>query len=157
MQQLDQKSFSQMTVFIFNKEGIWGIYKGLTASWLRESVYSTLRLGCYEPIKQLLGATDPKNTPFYLKFVAGGLSGLIGASFSTPADLLKVRMQAWDHRKGHSIFWHAWEIHQNWGYRGFFRGVEATMARAIMLNATFLGTYDHTKHFMINKGIMKEG
>lgn len=46
----------------------------------------------YEPFKRLLGATDPKNTPFYLKFLAGGMSGFIGAALANPTDLLKVRM-----------------------------------------------------------------
>lgn len=31
------------------------------------------------------------------------------------------------------------------------------MLRAIMLNATFLSTYDHAKHQMINRGIMNDG
>ena len=32
-----------------------GIYKGLAASCARESIYSSLRLGLYEPIKRGLG------------------------------------------------------------------------------------------------------
>ena len=78
---------------IASNEGFFrGVYKGITASWMRESVYQTLRLGSYEPIKIYLGATDPKTTPFYLKFISGGIAGLIGSFFSAPMDLLKVRM-----------------------------------------------------------------
>ena len=79
---------------ILEHEGTRGLYKGITASWMRESIYSSLRLGLYEPFKRMLGATDNKNTPFYLKFLAGGMSGFIGSALANPTDLLKVRMQA---------------------------------------------------------------
>lgn len=77
---------------IAHHEGMRGLYKGITASWMRESIYSSLRLGLYEPFKRLLGATEHKHTPFYLKFVAGGMSGFIGSALANPTDLLKVRM-----------------------------------------------------------------
>jgi hypothetical protein len=83
-------------LMVLEHEGVNGLYKGITASWMRESIYSSLRLGLYEPFKRVLGATDPKNTPFYLKFFAGGMSGFIGSALANPTDLLKVRMQAWE-------------------------------------------------------------
>jgi len=69
-----------------------GLYRGLTATILRESSYSTIRLGMYEPFKNMLGGTDPKNTPIYIKMLAGSLSGMIGSSLANPTDILKVRM-----------------------------------------------------------------
>ena len=45
------KNFVQATLVIYSNEGVKGLYKGLSASLMRESVYSTIRLGCYEPIK----------------------------------------------------------------------------------------------------------
>lgn len=54
---------------------------------MREATYSTLRLGLYEPFKEMLGATDPKNTPVWKKFMAGLLSGSAGALISNPLDL----------------------------------------------------------------------
>jgi len=44
----------------------------------------------------MLGATDPNNSPFYLKVIAGSMSGLIGSALANPTDLIKVRMQAWE-------------------------------------------------------------
>ncbi len=81
---------------ILKNEGAQGLYKGITASWVREGVYSSLRLGLYEPFKALLGETDPKNTPLWMKFVAGSMSGFVGSVVGNPTDLLKVRMQAWE-------------------------------------------------------------
>ena len=36
---------------IVRNEGFTGLFKGLPATWMRESIYSTLRLGLYEPFK----------------------------------------------------------------------------------------------------------
>ena len=45
------------------------------ATLLREGVYGTLRMGSYEPIKKLMGATDRRNTPLWTKICAGSISG----------------------------------------------------------------------------------
>lgn len=82
-------------ITIAREEGVnrRGLYKGIEASAMREASYSTLRLGLYEPIKRQMGATDPKNTPIWKKFLSGALAGLIGSALANPADLIKTRMQ----------------------------------------------------------------
>jgi hypothetical protein len=77
---------------ISKNEGIKGLYKGITATWLRESVYSTLRIGLYEPFKVQFGGTDPEHTPIWIKFAAASMAGMIGSILGNPIDLLKVRM-----------------------------------------------------------------
>ena len=42
---------------------------------MREGSYSTIRLGAYEPIKRLFGATDPAHTPLWKKICSGAISG----------------------------------------------------------------------------------
>lgn len=42
---------------------------------MREGSYSTIRLGAYEPLKRLFGATDPAHTPLWKKICAGATSG----------------------------------------------------------------------------------
>ena len=143
-------------MMVVEHEGVRGLYKGITASWMRESIYSSLRLGMYEPFKRLLGATDNKNTPFYLKFMAGGMSGFIGSALANPTDLLKVRMQACE-GDPKSLTWHVKDVYSQWGIAGFYRGIGPTIIRAILLNATKLATYDHIKHFLINSGILADG
>ena len=65
--------------------------KGVTASCIREVFYSGLRLGLYEPTKHAMGATDRHNTPLYIKFAAGAVTGALGSALTTPFDLVKVR------------------------------------------------------------------
>ena len=74
-----------------NKEGPKSVYRGISASFLRESSYSTLRLGLYEPFKDLIGAKR-EDAPMYLQAIAGLCSGLLGAAIANPCDVLKVRM-----------------------------------------------------------------
>lgn len=47
----------------------------LVPSLMREGSYSTIRLGAYEPLKRLFGATDPAHTPLWKKLCAGACSG----------------------------------------------------------------------------------
>ncbi len=90
---------------------------------MREGVYSSLRLGLYEPFKALLGETDPTNTPVWMKFTAGSLSGFVGSLVGNPTDMLKVRMQAWEGTQTESLMWHARQVHQTFGISGFYSGL----------------------------------
>jgi hypothetical protein len=77
----------------------------MSATFVREAVYSSIRLGLYEPFKVMLGCTDPAHTPLYIKFLAGSMAGMVGSIVGNPGDLLKVRMQAWEGTP-HSLRWH---------------------------------------------------
>ena len=82
-------------VFLIIKEegaGRKGIFKGIEASILREAVYSSLKFGMYEPIKRMMGETDPRTTPMWKKFASGGLAGLLCSVMANPTDIIKVRM-----------------------------------------------------------------
>jgi hypothetical protein len=103
------KSLPHCLYLISTQEGFGraGIYKGIEASSIREASNSTLRLGLYEPIKRYLGATDPKNTPLWVKFTSGALAGMIGSGVANPVDLLKTKMQVQSPGVNQSISWHA--------------------------------------------------
>ena len=64
----------------------------MTASLLREGTYSTIRLGAYEPVKELFGASH-HTSPFWKKLAAGATTGAVGSAIATPTDLVRVRMQ----------------------------------------------------------------
>ena len=93
------------------KEGLHGPYKGLSASLARESSYTTIRLGLYEPYKQMLGAKEGVKVPFYIQACAGMLSGLTGSALANPTDLVKVRMQAWEAEPVPKLRWHVSQIY----------------------------------------------
>ncbi|KAJ8302296.1 hypothetical protein KUTeg_021283, partial [Tegillarca granosa] len=144
-------------------EGILGLYKGLLPSLMREGSYSTIRLGAYEPLKVFFGATDPAHTPLWKKICAGATSGAIGSSIATPTDLVKVRMQAQgklmpgEMPRYRNTFAAFADIIRHDGVRGLYVGVGPTVKRAAILTATQIPSYDHTKHTILNHGLMKEG
>jgi hypothetical protein len=157
------KGFVRGSIQIVLDEGISGLYKGLTASVMREASYSTLRMGGYDLMKDYLGANDPKNTPLWKKLVAGATSGAMGAAIANPTDLVKVRMQAQADGKGNLRSSHKYKntfdafvsIYRNEGFSGLYKGVWPTTQRAALLTATQLASYDHIKHFILNVGLLK--
>lgn len=75
------------TRVLVKEEGFFSLYKGLGASLMREGTYSTLRLGLYEPFKDLIGGKDNKDISVFKKFAAGLCSGSAGALVANPLDL----------------------------------------------------------------------
>ena len=60
---------------------------------MRESVYRTLALGLYEPVKRTLNGNTPADkAPAWKKFAAGAISGAIGSTAGNPMDILKVKL-----------------------------------------------------------------
>ncbi|EQC35637.1 hypothetical protein SDRG_06921 [Saprolegnia diclina VS20] len=141
---------------IFGNEGIRGFYKGLLPSVVRDGFYSGIRLGAYEPMKELLGATDPHHTPLYLKVVAGALTGAFGSALANPTDLVKIRMQG-EGTRYNSVRSAVEDIVAHDGVKGLWKGVGPTMKRAALLTASQIPTYDHAKHTLLNNEIMEEG
>ena len=127
---------------------------------MREATYSTLRLGLYEPLKELFGATDPAHTPLWKKVCSGAISGAIGSAIACPTDVVKIRLMAvpsgnqWEYR--HTF--HAFQaIVSSEGVRGLWTGVSATVKRSALVSATAVSSYDHAKHTILNAELMNEG
>ncbi|KAK6179631.1 hypothetical protein SNE40_011945 [Patella caerulea] len=157
------RGFAHGVAVIYRDEGFRGLYKGLAPSMLRDGFYSGFRLGAYEPMKVLFGATDPAHTPLWKKICAGAISGAIGSSIATPTDLVKVRLQAQRNPKpGETPRYPTMraafkEILQKEGIRGLYVGIGPTVKRAAILTATQIPAYDHTKHTILNHELMEEG
>jgi len=136
-----------------------GNYKGIVAAIARESVYRTLAIGLYEPIKRELAGDVPANkVPTWKKFASGALAGMIGSTAGNPLDILKVRQQGGGVGDFRPMRYHAKDIYQNQGgIMGFYRGLTPSVMRAVVLNAIYMGNYDTMKHAIINRGILPEG
>ena len=131
-------------------EGVWGLYKGIKAAYARELIYSSLRLGLYEPFKKLFKA-DGKNVSIVKKFISGSSAGLVAACVANPVDFLKIRMQNWE-GESKSVTWHAKTVFEEAGIMGFYRGVQITVVRAMLINGTKLSTYDTIKTYLKKMG-----
>jgi len=130
---------------------------GLLPSLCREASYSTIRMGGYEPVKRLISPGN-EALPLYKKILAGATSGMIGALFTTPFDLVKVRLQTDLQRKLPNTFVVLYRVGRDEGIlRGLWRGVGPNIMRGTTTTAAQIPAYDHSKHFLLEKGWFREG
>jgi hypothetical protein len=132
---------------IYIEEGLSSFWKGIYAAWLREASYTSIRLGLYEPIKIGMGINNTQNTSFFLKFVAGSSAGAIGSLFGNPFDVLKTKMMT-NHNLLNTtptISNTATTLYQSQGIAGFYRGIQANIMRAMVLNGTKMACYEECK------------
>jgi len=141
---------------VAREEGISAFWKGINAAWMRESSYTSLRLGLYEPIKVAFGAKD-KNAPFVLKFLAGSAAGAIGSLAGNPFDVMKTRMMTAEGKEPPSFATAASALYKDQGMSGFYRGIEANIARAMVLNGTKMACYDQIKQIIVESGVVPSG
>jgi len=141
-----QGGIGQVVGGAFKAEGAGAFYKGIGPAWLREASYTSLRLGLYEPVKVLVGATA--NAGFFRKFLAGAIAGAIGSCAGNPFDVLKTRMMA-DKTSNKGLGEVAGEIMKLEGMKGFYKGFNVNVMRAMVLNATKMACYDTCKAYMI--------
>ncbi|KAJ7655304.1 mitochondrial carrier [Mycena polygramma] len=133
--------------------GIRSVYTGLTASWLRQMSYSLVRLGAYEEIKSRLSTNGPPSTLGLIAAAsfAGGLGGIVG----NPADIILVRMTSDsirppDKRYGYSnAITGLFSLAKEEGIRGLGRGLGTNTARAVLMNASQVGSYDFFKSTLL--------
>jgi len=137
------------------EEGVAAFWKGIGAAWMREASYTSLRLGLYGPIKKVMGVTGDSH--FVMKFTAGSLAGAIGSTVGNPFDVLKTRMMAAEGKVAPSFGGAASELYKQQGIAGFYRGLEANVMRAMVLNGTKMACYDQIKDMINKSGMVPKG
>jgi solute carrier family 25 oxoglutarate transporter 11 len=150
---------------VARSEGVQALYSGVSATVLRQFLYSSTRLGLYEYLKNEW--RDPtqqgSGLPLYQKVTAALVAGASGAVVGNPADLAMVRMQA-DGRL---------PLHERRNYTGvgnaLFRmvkqdgvlslrtGSATTVTRAMLVTAAQLATYDQIKDAVTEHRLVPEG
>ena len=134
---------------LVKNEGLGAFWKGIQAGWLREASYTSVKLGMYGPIREALGASG-SDAPFILKFAAGALSGSTGSMIGNPFDVMKTMMMA-NSKEKIPIQKLAGQLMKDQGIGGFYRGIEANVARACVLNGTKMACYDVIKGMVVNQ------
>jgi hypothetical protein len=132
---------------LIRDEGLLSLWKGISPAYFREGTYTSIKLGCYGPIKRLLGCDGPDAT-FLPKFLSGSLSGGLGTIVGNPFDVLKTKGMT---NKGANISMIGTinEMYSNQGITGFYRGFTANVSRACVLNGTKMSCYDQIKGMVI--------
>ncbi|TVU14312.1 hypothetical protein EJB05_37773 [Eragrostis curvula] len=136
-----------------------GVYRGLSPAVLRHLMYTPYRIVGYEYIRSSL-ARGGREVGLLEKALAGGLSGVAAQVVASPADLIKVRMQA-DSRlisqgiqpRYTGIVDAFTKIIQAEGFLGLWKGVVPNAQRAFLVNLGELTCYDQAKHLILRKQI----
>jgi len=144
-------------VNIGRAEGLFALYKGLSAGLLRQATYTTARLGMYSVIIDWFGARNKGNgsIPFYEKLAAGMMAGGFGAVIGTPAEVALIRMTSDgrlppEQRRGYkNVFDALFRICREEGVFAMWRGCTPTVLRAMILNAVQLGAYTQAKEMLM--------
>jgi dicarboxylate transporter 10 len=151
-------------VRIIRTQGPLGLYNGLSAALLRQLTYSTVRFGVYEDLKSRFNPrptpTNPTpKTPLLSLVLMSSTAGFLGGIVGNPADVLNVRMQS-DFAKPPAErrnYKHALDglvrMFREEGPSSIFRGVGANSARAVLMTASQLASYDVFKGWILSNRV----
>nr|APR64381.1 hypothetical protein [Populus tomentosa] len=148
---------------IIQSEGANALFSGVSATILRQTLYSTTRTGLYDVLKHKWTDSETNNMPLARKIVAGLISGAVGAAIGNPADVAMVRMQAdgrlpIEHRRNYkSVVDALGQMSKHEGVASLWRGSGLTINRAMIVTASQLATYDQAKEMILEKGLMNDG
>ncbi|XP_058096374.1 mitochondrial uncoupling protein 3 [Magnolia sinica] len=140
---------------IFQRQGLSGLYQGLSPAIIRHLFYTPLRILSYEHLR-LAVPSDSLSA----KALVGGISGVFAQVVASPADLVKVRMQADSRLVGEGlpprykgIIDALSKIVRTEGFWGLWRGVFPNSQRAFLVNMGELACYDHAKRFIVGNQV----
>ncbi|KAK7346051.1 hypothetical protein VNO80_20564 [Phaseolus coccineus] len=152
-------------VKLVQQEGVNALFSGVSATILRQLLYSTTRMGLYDLLKKKW--SDPNSTsgtmPLTYKITAGLIAGGIGAAVGNPADVAMVRMQAdgrlppSQRRNYNSVVDGITRMAKDEGVTSLWRGSSLTVNRAMIVTASQLASYDEFKEMILEKGVMRDG
>ncbi|XP_072988570.1 mitochondrial uncoupling protein 5-like [Typha latifolia] len=144
---------------IFRIEGPAALLSGVSATVLRQTLYSTTRMGLYDILKRRWSpAGDGASLPLHRKVAAGLIAGAIGAAVGNPADVAMVRMQAdgrlpaAQRRNYRSVLDAITRMARAEGVTSLWRGSSLTVNRAMIVTASQLATYDQAKEAILANG-----
>lgn len=98
-------SATQIALNLLREKGIFGLYRGISATLLRDVSFSAF----YFPMFAHFNSLGPRRSGsiesvFYWSFLSGFLAGSIAAFAVTPFDVTKTRLQTIHHAQGEKVF-----------------------------------------------------
>ncbi|KAI7905671.1 mitochondrial carrier domain-containing protein [Cokeromyces recurvatus] len=121
-------------IWIVKHLGIVGLYKGVSACLLRDVPFSAIYFPVYAHLKKDIFKESPDHKLSISELLmSGAIAGMPAAYFTTPADVIKTRLQV-EARKGQTtysgIFDAARKIFAEEGFKAFFKGGPARIFRS---------------------------
>lgn len=153
---LKYRSGLHCTARILKTEGVRGLYRGATSSFVGVAFESSLLFGIYSQTKKSLqGGVESSRPQPQVIIPSAVYGGAIISFILCPSELVKCRMQVQgtDSLVPKSSRYRgpldcATKTVQNEGVRGIFRGGFTTLLRESIGNAVFFTTYEYVRHYM---------
>jgi Mitochondrial carrier protein len=146
------------TVHVVKTNGPSGLYRGLQPALLRQCSYGSMRYAFYTPLKSWLARVQGKHEidSLFERALCGAGSGALASVIANPTDLIKIRLQT-SGGSDASVLSEVRAVYAEAGVAGFWRGVAPTAARATVLAAAELSSYDAVKRLLIERQWMRDG
>ena len=137
----DRKYFDELHCArtLYREGGARKLYRGLTATLMRDVPGSITYLGCYGILRQLLPQQDGALNTMSVLF-AGGCAGVAQWSIIFPLDTIKTRMQIARSGVYTDVMHVARDLWRTEGLHAFYYGIAPAICKAFLSNALcFLG------------------
>ncbi|PKU86850.1 mitochondrial uncoupling protein 5-like [Dendrobium catenatum] len=161
---LRRPGFLSVGAQILRAEGPSALFSGISATILRQTLYSTTRMGLYDILKTKMSSEGTAAAlPLHKKIAAGLIAGAVGAAVGNPADVAMVRMQAdgrlpiADRRNYRGVADALGQMLRSEGLGSLWRGSALTVNRAMIVTASQLATYDEAKEAIIGRRLLPDG
>ncbi|VDD79536.1 unnamed protein product [Mesocestoides corti] len=133
-------SATRLALDLVRQKGIFGLYKGMGATALRDVTFSIMYFPLFARFDNLVSSpvlsplvytegprrSDGTGTIFYWSFLSGCTASTIAAFLVTPMDVVKTRLQTLSHLKGETQFTGIFDCFlktfQREGVRALFKG-----------------------------------
>ena len=119
--------------------------------------YTGFRIGLYPTVRNAIvdSGTFGDADSVSCRIAAGATTGAVGSAIFNPIDVVRIRMQGANPYPSTLGAFRA--IAAEEGALGLWRGIDVCVARAALLSGSQLATYDTTKRWMKDHGVMSEG
>lgn len=137
------KGFFHGVGCIVKQDGISGVYKGLTATILKQGSNQAMRFYVMESLKEVYkGGDKNKDVPKLVVGAFGAIAGTVSVFGNTPIDVVKTRMQGLEASKYKNTWDCFIKIWKNEGPLAFYKGTIPRLSRVSLDVAITFMIYD---------------
>ncbi|XP_028139109.1 putative tricarboxylate transport protein, mitochondrial [Diabrotica virgifera virgifera] len=137
------KGFLHGVKMIVREEGIGGVYKGVTATIIKQGSNQAIRFFVMETLKDAYkGGDRDKKIPKIVVGAMGAFAGACSVYGNNPIDVVKTRMQGLEAKKYKNTLDCAVQIMKNEGPLAFYKGTVPRLGRVCLDVAITFMIYD---------------
>jgi solute carrier family 25 protein 38 len=126
------KNLSSAFTSILRKEGVRGLYKGLSPTLVRDIGYSGMYYCIYTEIKSIFLTESNVNNALYIAYCSL-LSAVLACGFTQPPDVIRSYMQL-NNKQSLNFISTSKHIYKKHGLQGFFLGFVPRSTRRILIS-----------------------